>query len=115
MIIDLNLGAPKFITKPSDTIAIQDQPARFECTIDAFPKAKISWYLNEKELTLKDNVKFENDAKTSASNLVIPKVLASHLGKFKVKASNTVGEIEHVFELNVLGKYIFFLVNCVQY
>ena len=115
MIINPNLGAPKFITKPSDTIAIQDQSARFECTVDAFPKAKISWFLNEKELTLKDNVKFEIDAKTSASNLVIPKVLSTHLGKLKVKASNTVGEIEHMFELNVLGKYIFYLVDCVNY
>ena len=57
-------------------------------------------------MTIKDNVKFENDAKTSANYLTIPKVLASHLGKYTIKASNSVGETEHSFDLNILGKNI---------
>ena len=68
------------------------------------PKAKVTWFLNEKELTAKDNVKIETDAKTSANCLVIPKVSSVHLGKLTVKASNSVGEVEHSFSLNVLGK-----------
>ncbi len=68
------------------------------------PKAKVTWFLNDKELTAKDNVKFETDAKTSANYLVIPKVSSVHLGKLTVKASNIVGEVEHNFNLNVLGK-----------
>ncbi len=96
--------APNFVSKPENTVAVQDQPARFECLIDALPKAKVSWFLNGKELTNKDNVKFETDAKTSANVLVIPKVLASHMGSFTIKASNSVGEIEHVFSLDTLGK-----------
>jgi hypothetical protein len=99
----LFLGAPKFLTVPNDTIAIQDQSARFECLIDATPKAKITWLLNGKELTNKDNVKFETDAKTSANFLVVPKVAASNFGTYTVKASNSVGEIEHSFKLEVLG------------
>jgi hypothetical protein len=56
--------------------------------------------LNGKELTNKDNLKFETDAKTSAVFLVIPKVMASHIGTYTVKASNNVGEIEHSFILD---------------
>lgn len=68
------------------------------------PKAKISWLLNGKELTLKDNVKFEADPKTSANNLIIPKINQTvHLGKYTIKASNSVGEVEHIFDLDVLG------------
>lgn len=68
------------------------------------PKAKISWLLNGKELTLKDNVKFETDPKTSSNNLIIPKInQAVHLGKYTIKASNSVGEVEHIFDLDVLG------------
>ncbi len=98
-----NLGAPKFITVPSDTIAIQDQQARFECLVDSLPKAKITWFLNGKELTIKDNIKFETDAKTSSTFLVVPKVSSAHFGKYTIKASNGVGEIEHNFSLDVLG------------
>lgn len=46
-------------------------------------------------------MKFETDVKTSANVLVIPKVLASHAGTITIKASNTVGEVEHSFKLDV--------------
>lgn len=101
-----NKGAPKFVTKPEDTVAIQDQAAKFECLVDAMPKAKLTWLLNGKELTNKDNVKFETDAKTSAAFLVIPKVMASHIGTITIKGSNNVGEIEHSFKFDALGNKI---------
>ena len=93
-----HLGAPKFLTKPSDAVAIKDQAIKFESTIEGYPKPKIQWFLNDKELTIKDNVKLE------ASNLVIAKVLESHLGIIKIVASNSVGSVEHTFNLNVQGK-----------
>jgi hypothetical protein len=93
------------LTVPKDTIAIQDQTAKFECLVDSQPKAKISWLLNGKELTNKDNVKFETDAKTSTTYLVIPKVTSNNFGKYTIKASNTVGEVEHNFNLDVLGMF----------
>ena len=65
----------------------------------------MSWLLNDKELTLKDNVKFEIDQKTSSNNLVIPKLSpVTHSGKYTIKASNIVGEAEHKFEVEILGK-----------
>lgn len=80
---------------------------RFECIVDAMPKPKVSWIFNEKELSIKDNVKFETDAKTSANVLVIPKVSSVFIGSYTVKASNSVGEAEHKFQLNVNGSYSF--------
>jgi len=72
--------------------------------VDALPKAKISWYLNEKELTAKDGFKFETNAQTSVNSLVLAKVTSTHFGKYTIKASNSVGEIEHSFNVDVLGK-----------
>lgn len=90
--------------KPEDSVAIQGKSIKFDSVIEAQPKAKITWFLNEKELTLKDGVKFENNPKTSACNLIIPRIVGTHLGKYSIKATNIVGEIEHVFELDILGK-----------
>lgn len=67
------------------------------------PKAKISWYFNDKEITAKDGFKFESNAQTFVNSLIIPKVNAAHLGKYSIKASNTVGEIECSFNVDVLG------------
>lgn len=94
------------MSQPQNIVAVQDQPARFECIVDALPKAKITWLLNGKELTNKDNIKLESDAKTSANVLVIPKVLATHCGSYTIKASNSVGEAEHTFTMDTLGKFI---------
>ena len=74
------------------------------------PKAKLTWLLNGKELTNKDNVKFETDAKTSSVFLVIPKVMPSHIGTYTIKASNPVGELEHTFNLDAFGN-LFLLKN----
>ena len=68
------------------------------------PKPKLTWLFNGRELTNKDNVKFETDAKTSANYLVMPKVSVANIGAYIIKASNSVGEIEHTFNLDVLGK-----------
>jgi len=94
--------APKFVTKPTDSVGVQGQSIKFETLIEGQPKAKVSWFLNDKELTAKDGVKFEVDAKTNTCNLVIAKILGSHLGEYKVKAVNTVGSVEHTFKLDVL-------------
>ena len=70
------------------------------------PKPKILWILNGKELTTKDNVKFETNAQTQTNALVIPKVSVSHLGSFTIKAVNQVGEAECTFKMDVLGMFL---------
>ena len=64
------------------------------------------WILNGKELTTKDNVKFETNAQTQTTALVIPKVSVSHLGSFTIKAANQVGEAEFTFKMDVLGMFL---------
>ena len=54
-------------------------------------------------MSAKDGFKFETNAQTSVNSLVLAKVASSHLGKYSIKASNSVGEIEHSFNVNVLG------------
>ena len=56
-------------------------------------------------MTAKDGFKFETNAQTSTNSLVLAKVSSVHLGKYTIKASNTVGEIEHSFNVDVLGKF----------
>lgn len=73
------------------------------------PKAKLTWLLNGKELTAKDNIKFETDAKTSATFMIIPKVMVSHIGTYTIKASNNVGEIEHSFTFDAFGKIFIYV------
>jgi hypothetical protein len=94
---------PIFVSQPSDSIAIQDQSARFECLVDALPKAKLSWFIGDKELIAKDGFKFETNAQTNVNSLVLNKVLPVHLGKYTIKASNSVGEAEISFSVDVLG------------
>lgn len=101
-----------------DSVAVQDSSIKFDCKIESTPKAKISWFLNGKELTTKDNVKFEYDQKTSTYSLVIPKVLSSHSGIILVKASNSVGDVEHSFNIDVIGKFLkkfFYSLNFIIY
>ena len=68
--------------------------------------------MNDKELTAKDGFKFETNAQTSVNSLVLAKVTSTHFGKYTIKASNSVGEIEHSFNVDVLGKKN---VNCEHY
>lgn len=93
---------PIFTLTPQDSVVVQDLVARFACSVESNPKAKLVWYLNDKELTVKDNVKFENDAKTSTQTLVIPKISSSFIGKYTIKASNAVGEIQHSFNVDTI-------------
>lgn len=70
------------------------------------PKAKCAWFLKDRELLIKDNVKFETDLKSGLYSLVIAKVNPlAHFGIYTFKASNSVGSIEHSFELNLKGYY----------
>ncbi len=99
-------GIPKFISGPSDITVTQYQEARFECVIDALPKANLVWLLNGKEIT-KDDVKFEVNEQTSTYYYIIPKVLTTHGGVYTIKATNDVGENEYKFKLDVFGKLLF--------
>ena len=64
--------------------------------------------MNGKELSTKDNVKFEVDQKNFTYSLVIPKVQPSHSGNLIIRAENSVGHVEHSINIDVLGKFKFY-------
>ena len=89
---------------PKNTVVVLEQLIKFECLVEAYPKAKVSWIFNQKELSLKDNVKFETDQKTGTNYLIISKANISHSGRYRIIASNLVGSVEHNFNIEILGK-----------
>ncbi len=108
MKFEIKLGAPRFIEFPKNSVAVLDQAARVECVVDSFPKAKLQYFINGKEITVKDHgIKLESDAKTGKNVLIIPKVDSFYMGKYLVKASNIVDSVECNFELDILGTIIF--------
>ena len=66
-------------------------------------------FLNDKEVKTKESAKIDIDAKTGINYFVISKVSADHAGSYTIKASNNIGEVEHSFELIILGKEMLFL------
>ena len=103
MIISISKGAPRFIKKPADSIAIQEKSVKYEVIVDALPKAMLSLLLDGKEIKTKESAKIDTDAKTGSNFFAINKVSADHVGTYKIKASNKIGEMEHSFELKVFG------------
>jgi hypothetical protein len=99
----LNVSSgPAFIVEPSNINVLKEKEARFECIIKSNPKPTVSWFFNEKELTVKDGVRVEKDVSKDKYTLVIPKVNQNHLGKYTVKAINEFGSDEKSCDLNVL-------------
>ena len=87
---------------PTDQNILRDKEARFECIVKSNPKPTVSWYFNEKELTIKDGVRMEKDVSKDKYTLIIPKVGQNHLGKYTVKAINENGSDEKSCELDIL-------------
>ena len=99
-ILSISSG-PVFITEPSDQNVLREKEAKFECSVKSNPKPNIIWILNEKELTIKDGVKIEKDAVKDKYSLIIPKVMANHIGSFTVKAINEFGTAERICNLTI--------------
>ena len=124
-------GAPVFTKLPEPLGQVKkDETVKLECLVEGLPKPNVSWYvlhmhslfldyffiefsfrlLNGKELSVKDGVQIEKDVNAGRYTLTIPKVNPSiHSGTIIIKATNTIGSVEHEILLNVFGKYIFCL------
>lgn len=89
----VNCG-PNFISEPQDQKVLRDKEAKFECIIKSNPKPNVNWFLNGKELTIKDGVKIEKDGAKDKYVLIIPKVSNAHIGTISVRATNEYGTIE---------------------
>ena len=99
----LNVSAgPVFVEPPTDKSVLRDKEVRFECIVRSNPKPTVSWYFNEKELTLKDGVRIEKDVSKDKYSLVIPKCADKNVGTFTVKAINEFGSDEKQCKLDLL-------------
>jgi obscurin-RhoGEF protein len=99
----LNVSAgPAFIEVPKDQNTLRDKETRFDCVVTSNPKPTVSWFFNEKELTIKDGVRVEKDASKDKYSLVIPKTSEKNLGTYTVKAINEFGSSEKKCSLDIL-------------
>jgi hypothetical protein len=95
---------PEFKVKPQPLEINQGETAVFSTTIDAFPIPKIIWSLNNKPLTVKDQVTIDYDQKTGEAKLSIPNVnLQWHSGHVTCKLENANGQAEETVNLDVLS------------
>jgi hypothetical protein len=99
----LNVSAgPVFVEEPQNKGTLRDKETRFECIVKSNPKPTVSWYFNEKELTVKDGVRIEKDISKDKYSLVIPKTTDKNVGTYTVKAVNEFGSEERKCSLEIL-------------
>ncbi|CAF5131318.1 unnamed protein product, partial [Rotaria sp. Silwood1] len=93
---------PTFIRKPQDLTVADKSEAVFDCEIDAYPNAKISWIRDGKPLNTKDGVEIQAQADKGLYTLRIPQVdTTKHMGTILCRAENAIGTTEHSIQLNV--------------
>ncbi|CAF3665749.1 unnamed protein product, partial [Didymodactylos carnosus] len=98
---------PEFKTKPSGVEVKQGETAQFSTTVDGFPVPKVTWLLNAKPLTAKDNVQIEYDQKTGEAKLTIPNVdIERHSGQVTCRLESPLGTQEETVPLDVLSSPI---------
>ncbi|CAF1542044.1 unnamed protein product, partial [Rotaria sordida] len=93
---------PTFIRKPQDLTIADKSEAVFDCEIDAYPNAKVSWIRDGKPLTTKEGVEIQAQADKGLYTLRIPQVdTTKHMGTIICRAENAIGTTEHSLQLNV--------------
>jgi hypothetical protein len=91
-----------FIKKLKDENVIQGQPIIFQCQIEAIPKPKITFYLNDQELKSTGKIKIES--KGDLHTLSFSKVDLIDSGIIKAIADNGLDKEEITAKLNVCLK-----------
>lgn len=99
----LNVLAKLKFTKPiQDENIIQGQPVTFQCQIEAIPKPKVTYYINDQEV--KSTAKIKVEAKGDVYTLAFSKVDLPDSGTIKVVADNGTEKEEITAKLNVCLK-----------
>lgn len=76
--------------------------AVFECEIDAFPAAKVSWLKDGKVLTSKDGVETQVQSDKGIYILRIAQTDTNkHMGMITCRAENAIGTVEQTVQLNI--------------
>lgn len=96
--------APVFVKVPDEVPPTnKEESIRLECTVEAFPKPNVNWFINGKELTAKDGVQIEKDVNNNKYALTIPKANpTAHSGLVTIKATNAIGSAQHELTLSIL-------------
>src|SRR5690242_16054239 len=98
----LILETPTFIQPPQDLTVPDKSEAIFQCEIDAYPNAKVSWIRDGKPLTTKDGIETQAQADKGLYSLRIPQAdTTKHMGTIICRAENAIGTIEHPVQLNI--------------
>ncbi len=87
---------------PQDLTIPEKAEAVFECEVDAFPSAKITWLKDGKPLTVKEGVEIQAQTEKGLYTLRIPQVDSTkHMGTIICRAENAIGTAEHPVQLNI--------------
>jgi len=101
----LAVGAPpKLVEELSDVTVNSSQKACLKCMITAGdPKAKTTWYFNDKEIRLNKRIKatYENDEAV----LTVSDAELKDAGWYRCEATNKLGRVETQCTLTVYSEY----------
>ncbi|CAF3878648.1 unnamed protein product, partial [Adineta steineri] len=94
--------SPEIIRAPQDLTLAEKSEAVFECEVDAYPAAKVTWIRDGKALTTKEGVEMQAQADKGIYTLRIPQAdTTKHMGTITCRAENPIGTIEHPVQLNI--------------
>lgn len=82
---------PKFERLLSDILTDEGEVIEFECSVIGDPRPTIKWYLNNKEISADNRIKFVQNNDGTAK-LIIANVTNADKGVYTVKASNSCGD-----------------------
>lgn len=87
---------------PQDLVVPEKAEAVFECEVDAFPAAKVTWIKDGKPLTAKEGVETQVQSDKGLYILRIPQTdTAKHMGTITCRAENAIGTVEQTVQLNI--------------
>ena len=94
--------SPEILRAPQDLTVPEKAEAVFECEVDAFPSAKVTWLKDGKALTVKEGVEIQAQTDKGLYTLRIPQVdTTKHMGTIICRAENAIGTAEHPVQLNI--------------
>ncbi|CAF4436531.1 unnamed protein product, partial [Adineta steineri] len=84
--------SPEIVRAPQDLTLAEKSEAVFECEIDAYPNAKVTWLRDGKALTTKEGVEMQAQADKGIYTLRIPQAdTTKHMGTITCRAENPIG------------------------
>ncbi|KAG8233551.1 hypothetical protein J437_LFUL013763 [Ladona fulva] len=92
---------PSFVKNLDDQTVKAYHDADFRVRVNGIPKPQIKWYKDGEELTTGGRILIETDEEHQTSSLTIQHMEEGDEGKYKVRASNIVGEAETVSKLTM--------------